>query len=226
MEEGNGRPQHHRASPARIPARLRAVRRSRLANGRPSIGPMAMISSGTDSTALTQKRLREIDQFRVRALRRRSVRPSAPAPCRRSGRSRACRGRFRDASGRCIACLSASPRGAGRPPRYFCRLRLEFRLAAGRAEIEALALVPQEVLRGGAVDAHAADRIGRRRGSSPARRRTSRGSARCRNGWSWPPCSAVGLPAAGSTVMPQTGSRTTASTADGAVFAEQQPPCA
>ncbi|CCV03433.1 hypothetical protein MESS2_1050037 [Mesorhizobium metallidurans STM 2683] len=44
----------------------------------------------------------------------------------------------------------------------FCRLRCEFRLASSRTEIEALALVPEKVLRDGAVDAHAADGIGGR----------------------------------------------------------------
>ena len=85
---------------------------------------------------------------------------------------------------------------------------LELRLAAGRAEIEALALVP------GHVPARWRGRRScRRRGPSPsdrrpARPRTSRGSRRSRNGTARPSCSGVGLPAAGSTVMPQTGSRT------------------
>lgn len=44
--------------------------------------------------------------------------------------------------------------------KILCRLRLELHLAAGRAEIEALAFMPGKVLRGGTLDTHAADRIG------------------------------------------------------------------
>jgi hypothetical protein len=68
--------------------------------------------------ALTQKPAREVDEFRVGTLRRLSARPSVPAPCRRSGRSRACRARSRDASGRYIACPFGIGSDAGRSPRY------------------------------------------------------------------------------------------------------------
>jgi hypothetical protein len=54
-----------------------------------------------------------------------------------------------------VYCLRLRP-----VAKIFCRLRLEFRLATGRAEIEALAFMPGKVLCRGAVDAHAADRVG------------------------------------------------------------------
>ena len=173
---------------------------------------MVMTSSGTDRTALTQKR-------RVKSTSS-GLGPSSPvgtpigssampqigqepglsrtiSGMHRAGVLRALRHRLRRAAGRRDIAV-----GVG----------LELLLAAGRAEIEALALVAGKMLGRRAVDAHAADRIGGLEIGSPAPSRT------------WPGSGAAEmedmagmfsgrLPGAGSTVMPQTGSRNTVSAA-------------
>ncbi len=113
--------------------------------------------------------------------RRRPARPSAPAPCRRSGSRRARSARSRDASGRCRSCPPASAR-APAVPQVGLRLGLELRPCSGRAEVEPLAPVLRHMPR-----ASRGRPSCRRPGRSPrcsrrARPRTSRGSPRSRSG--------------------------------------------
>ena len=126
--------------------------------GRPSIGPMVMTSSGSDSAALTQNRLVKSTSsgFGPSSPVGTPIGSSAmPQIGQEPGLSRTISRVHR------AGVLRAFRHGRlGRPRAFvFCRIGLEFRAAASRAEMKGTAGMFGGRLAGMRVDGHAADRV-------------------------------------------------------------------
>ena len=96
--------------------------------------PISSTTTGTVSASADPEAARHVGELGIGRRSRRSRSP-APAPCRRSGRSRARPGGSRDASGRCRSCLPAPAPAARGFAEIFRRIGDEFGAAAGGAEV-------------------------------------------------------------------------------------------
>ena len=178
----NGQPHQRTTGVARSSSSQRAARApSQASTGRPSIGPIARTTSGTVSAAPTAKRRRKSTSsgFGPSSAGRHALRLQRHAADRAVAGADLLDLRVHRAG---VDRARGHRLGRRRGRRDSRRVGLEPLLAARRAEVEPLAARGRHVPRGGAVDLHAADRVGRRDVVLRRRREPRRGSARSRSG--------------------------------------------